>query len=208
VQDGLAIFTVLLSGAVSFLIAGVTQHRQQRRATENYKLALVSEVRALHKHLIRYETLFNERVLTGKTTAAQVMKVLIQPGDTIVFTNNASAIGLFDNQTALRVLRFYSDVRTLHGHALVLSELAGDQEHAHHQAMLRHARRRAHALVERLKRPDLLTLGVVLLRRRLGGRRRFWRKRPASPSASLRGGAPGTGGPSPEISRRAFTPRS
>jgi hypothetical protein len=181
VQDGIAIFTILLSGGVSFITAGLSQNRQQRRATENYKLALVSEIRALHKHLIRYETEFNEQVLTGRATPAQVLKVLIQPGDTIVFTNNASAIGLFDNQTALRVLRFYSDVRALHGHALVLSELASDQGYENHQAMLRHARRRAHALVERLKRPDLLAFAVVLLSRRFRELRRFTRMRPADP---------------------------
>jgi len=164
----------VVSAGASYIAARISQHHQQRRATQNYKLALVSEIRSLHKHLIRYEAVFHERVLAGKATAEQVQKVLLQPGDTVVFTNNASAIGLFDHRTALRVLRFYSDVRTLRGHALFLSEPAGDLGHRpgerewqHHEAMLRHARRRAHALVKRLKRPSLTAPTLTLLRRRL-----------------------------------------
>lgn len=177
-MPNIAIFTVLLSAAVSacasYITARISQHRQQRRATENYKRALVSEIRGLHKHLIRYEAAFNERVLTGEATAAQVLKVLLQPGDTVVFTNNASAIGLFQNRTALRVLRFYSDVRALHGHALLLAELASDEgrnlakhEMGRHELMLRHTRRRAHALVKSLKRPSLPVVALMRLRQRL-----------------------------------------
>jgi hypothetical protein len=196
VQDNLAIFTVLLSALVSacasYITARISQARQQRRATENYKLALVSEIRALHKHLIRYETLFHERVLTGQATAAQLLKVLLQPGDTVVFTNNASAIGLFRNRTALRVLRFYSDVRTLHGHAIFLSELVDDEpghtreQMLRHQAMLRHARRRAHALVKCLKRTSLADVALGRLRRGLRGLRRVCRKRARGGSGPVR----------------------
>jgi len=173
-----------VSAGASYITARISQRRQQRRASENYKLALVSEIRALHKHLIRYETEFNERVLAGKATAAQVLKVLLQPGDTIVFTQNASAIGLFHNQTALRVLRFYSDVRTLHGHAQVLSELAGDEggdlikhEMLRHQSMVGHVRRRAHVLVKRLKRPSFAAVTHAFLRRRRRELSRCWRQR-------------------------------
>lgn len=176
----ISFFTVLLSATVSagasYVASRISQHQQQRRTTENYKLALVSEIRALHNHLIRYEAVFNERVLAGTMTTAQVLKVLLQPGDMVVFANNASAIGLFHGQTALRVLRFYADVRTLHGHAQVLSELAGDAGHnlsrrevLRHQAMLRHTRRRAHVLVKRLKRPSLFTITLMHLRRRARG---------------------------------------
>jgi len=168
---------------MGYIASRISQYQLQRRTTENYKLALVSEIRALHKHLIRYEAAFNDRVLTGQATTAQVLRVLLQPGDIIVFTSNASAIGLFDNRTALRVLRFYSDVRSLYGHALVLTELAGvggglsEHEMLRHQAMLRHARRRAHVLVKRLKRPGFAAVALMLLRRRTRFLRRSWRKR-------------------------------
>lgn len=174
----ISFFTVLVSAAVSagasYIASRISQHQQLQRTTENYKLALVSEIRALHNHLIRYEAVFNERVLAGTMTTAQVLKVLLQPGDMVVFANNASAIGLFRGQTALRVLRFYADVRILHGHAQVLSELASDSGHnltshevRRHQAMLRHTRRRAHVLVKRLKRPSLPSVALAYLRRRM-----------------------------------------
>jgi hypothetical protein len=86
-------------------------------------------------------------------------------------------------------MKFYSDVRTLHGHALVLSELASggggdlfEQEMLHHQAMLRHARRRAHVLVKRLKRPNHLAVAQKFLRRRLRDLRRLARSGRRAPS--------------------------
>jgi hypothetical protein len=175
--NSVALFTVLLSGVVSasasYVAARFSARRQQRHATDSYKLALISEIRALHKRLVRYDSAFNNRVLTSEMSGAHLLKVLLQPGDMLVFTNNASAIGLFDSRTALRVLRFYSDVRTIHGHALVLSEIAVDtgsppSKHAirFHQSMLRHARRRAHLLVRRLKRPSLGVVTLSRLRRR------------------------------------------
>jgi hypothetical protein len=181
-----AVFTVLLSGivsaAASYIAARISQLQQERLATENYKSALISEIRSLHKHLVRYEAAFNERVMTGEVSVGQVLKVLLQPEDAIVFTTNASAIGLFDNRTALRVLRFYSDLRILHGHALILSEIhhasgarPAEGDIRHHEVMLRRARRRAHFLVRRLKRRSLLAVAGPILWRRL---RRTLRIRP------------------------------
>jgi hypothetical protein len=177
-----AILTVLLSVMVSacasYIVSRFSFRRQQRWLSENYKLALITEIRALEKKLRRYETAFNNRVLTGEVAGALVLKIYLQPGDTTVFTSSASTIGLFDNCTALRVLRFYSDIRTIYGHALALAEAAGDtgtqpseQDIRHHQAMLRHARRRAHALVKRLTRPNRM----AVTRRRLRRRLRAWR---------------------------------
>ena len=39
--------------------------------------------------------------MTGQVSSAQLLKVLLQAGDTVVFNNNASSIGLFDRRTAM-----------------------------------------------------------------------------------------------------------
>ena len=52
----IGILTVLLSGVVSacasYVASRISQYEQRRLATENYKLAIISEIRALHHHLL------------------------------------------------------------------------------------------------------------------------------------------------------------
>lgn len=154
-----AVFTLLLSGSLSaltgYIASRVSQHQQQRHAEDIYRLAIATEIRTLHGRLARYEELLQTRVLIGQISGAQVLKVLLPDEATAVFSDNASSIGVFDTRAALRILRFYADVRTLQGHAHVISEMgsaAGEDEFTRHHRMLRHARRQAHALVRRLRR--------------------------------------------------------
>ena len=149
--------SAVLSAATSYVTSRISQQRQQSITSRTYRQALPMEVRALHGRLLEYETAYAQRVMTGQISGVQLLKILFQPGDTVVFTNNASSIGLFDRRTALRVLRFYSDMRVLEGRAAVLSEAAQSadaqfvkHETARHLMQLRQVRRRAHFLIRRL----------------------------------------------------------
>jgi hypothetical protein len=150
--------SAVLSAATSYVTSRISQQRQQSITSSTYRQALLMEVRALHNRLLEYETAYAQRVMTGQISGGQLLKILFQSGDTVVFSNNASSIGLFDRRTALRVLRFYSDIRVLAGRAVVLSEAVSSAdpevvrlEVHRHLAQLRQARRRAHFLVRRLR---------------------------------------------------------
>ena len=161
----ITVFTsTVLSAATGYITSRISQQRQQAITSRTYRQALLMEVRALHNRLLEYETAYVQLVMTGQISGEQLRKVLLQPGDTVVFTNNTSSIGLFDRRTALRVLRFYSDMRLLEGRAAVLSEAAPSadaefvrHETARHLTQLRQVRRRAHFLVRRLHAQRSLT---------------------------------------------------
>lgn len=160
--------STVLSAATSYVTSRISQQRQQAITSRTYRQALLMEVRALHNRLLEYETAYVQLVMTGQISGDQLRKVLLQPGDTVVFTNNTSSIGLFDRRTALRVLRFYSDMRLLEGRASVLSEAAPSadaeffrHETARHLMQLRQVRRRAHFLVRRLHAQRSLTERLV-----------------------------------------------
>jgi len=155
--------TVLVSAGLSavtgYITSRISQGRQQLINRQTYRVALLAEVRALHQRLQEYEAAFSGRVMTGQVSGAQVLKVLMQSGEIVVFANNTSSIGLFDRPTALRIVRFYADIRSLYGRALVLSELADaarssyvETEMHHHLVLVGKLRRRAHGLVRRLRR--------------------------------------------------------
>jgi hypothetical protein len=157
-----------LSAVTSYVTSRISQHRQLSLNGRTYRQAVLAEVRALHNRLLEYEAVYATRVMTGQISVGQLLKVLLQPGDTVVFTNNASAIGLFDRRTALRVVRFYSDIRILEGRAIVLSEDAGttdpevlQHEMGRHLIQLRLARRRAHFLIRRLRAQRPLFAGFI-----------------------------------------------
>jgi hypothetical protein len=162
-QLPVSVVTILASAGLSavtgYLTSRLSLQRQRSISRYTFLLAILAEVRGLHNRLLEYEAAFTNRVMTGEISGAQVLKVLLQPADTVVFSNNASSIGLFDRRTALRVLRFYSDIRTLQGRAYVLSEATqvGNSELVHaetqrHLLLVRQVRRRAHALIKRLRR--------------------------------------------------------
>jgi hypothetical protein len=160
--------SAVLSAATSYVTSRISQQRQQSITSRTYRQALLMEVRALHNRLLEYETAYAQRVMTGQISGVQLLKILFQPGDTVVFTNNASSIGLFDRRTALRVLRFYSDVRVLEGRAVVLSEAASSadpevvkREVRHHLTQLRQVRHRAHFLIRRLHAHRSLTERLI-----------------------------------------------
>jgi hypothetical protein len=151
--------TLLLSGSVSaftgYVASRISQGQQQRHTEDVYRLAIATEIRTLHGRLARYDELLRTRVMTGQVSGVQVLRSLLHDEATAVFANNAASIGVFDTRMTLRILCFYGDVRTLQGHAHVISEMgaaAGETEFRRHQRMLRHARRRARALVKRLRR--------------------------------------------------------
>jgi hypothetical protein len=188
--SALTIFaSTVLSAATSYITSRISQQRQRLITSRTFRQALLMEVRALHNRLLEYETSYVKRVMTGQISGDQLLKILFQPGDTVVFTNNASSIGLFDRRTALRVLRFYSDMRVLEGRAVVLSEASSSadaelvrSERARHLAHLRQTRRRAHFLIRRLhaRRP----LAERLIR---WGKRGSWPNRSKAGDSVLRG---------------------
>jgi len=148
-----------VSAITGYVSSRLTQRIQEKRASRRWRLALTSEVRTLRIRLLQYEAAFESRVLTGELSGSHALRVLLQPGDISVFTNNASSIGFFDTRLALRVLRFYADIRTLQGHAIMLEEMAQEQRTdssnpnvGNHRKMLRNCQRRAHVLVRRLRR--------------------------------------------------------
>jgi hypothetical protein len=162
-----------LSGAMGYLTSRLSQNSQRLIDHQTYRGAILAEMRGLHRRLMEYEVAFAERVMTGEISSAQVLKVLLQPGDTVVFNNHASSIGLFDRRTALRVVRFYAAIRSLEGRALVLSETAGktgyvpgDANMQTHLEFVRQLRRRAHVLIRRLRRrrPGLVAVRLSWLR--------------------------------------------
>jgi hypothetical protein len=155
------VVSAALSGAMGYLTSRLSQSNQRLIDRQTYRGAMLAEVRGLHRRLLEYETAFAARVMTGQISSAQVLRVLLQPGDTVVFNNHASSIGLFDRRTALRVVRFYASIRSLEGRALVLSETAGDAgddaDMQRHLDFVRQLRHRAYVLIRRLRlrRPGL-----------------------------------------------------
>ena len=153
------VVSAVLSGAVSYLTSRLSQRNQRLLELQTYRVAMLAEIRGLHQRLVEYEAAFAERVMTGQISSAQVLSVLLQSGDTVVFNNHANSIGLFDRRTALRIVRFYAGIRSLQGRALVLSELAarpgpgGGEEDVHsHLDYVRKLRRRANILIRRGRR--------------------------------------------------------
>jgi hypothetical protein len=151
--------SAVLSGATGYLTSRLSQRNQRMIDRQTFRLAILAELRGLHQRLLEYEVAFAERVLTGQISSAQVLRVLLQAGDTVVFNNHASSIGLFDRRTALRVVRFYAAIRSLEGRALVLAETFGRPDHAfgdsdmqRHLDFVRQLRRRVHVLIRRLRR--------------------------------------------------------
>ena len=173
----LSVITIFASGGLSavtgYLTSRLSLQRQRSINRYTFLLAILAEVRDLHTRLLEYETAFTQRVMTGEVSGAQVLKVLLQPADTVVFSNNASSIGLFDRRTALRVLRFYADIRTLQGRAYVLSEAAAvantplvESETQRHLLLVRQVRWKAQSLIKRLRRQPggMFTVGWWLRR--------------------------------------------
>jgi hypothetical protein len=188
----IAIVTVLLSGSVSaftgYLASRISQSQQQSHTEDVYRLAIVTEIRTLHGRLARYEDLLRSQVLTGKVSGARLFNVLMPEEATAVFADNASSIGVFDTRAALRILRFYADVRTLQGHAQAILEMgpaAGEADFQRHQRMLGHARRQAHRLIKGLRRRRRTSAFVSRLAK--------WRRRWAG---AARREPPPTGAPS------------
>lgn len=157
--SAITIFTsTLLSAATGYITSRISHHRHISINRRTYLRAILAEVRGLHNRLLEYEAVYANRVLTGQISINQLLKVLLQPGDTVVFTNIASSIGLFDRRTALQVVRFYSDIRILEGRAVVLSEAAASedsellkQEMHRHLNELHRVRRRAQILIRHLR---------------------------------------------------------
>ena len=149
------VMSAALSGVMGYLTSRLSQHNQRQIDRQTYRGAILAEIRGLHSRLMEYEVAFAQRVMTGQVSSAQLLKVLLQPGDTVVFNNHASSIGLFDRRNALRVVRFYAAIRSLEGRALVLSEAgyaADDTDRQRHLEFVRQLRRRAYVLIRRLRR--------------------------------------------------------
>ncbi|HEY1926432.1 MAG TPA: hypothetical protein VGG92_03120 [Caulobacteraceae bacterium] len=164
------IASAALSGVVSYLTSRLSQHNQRLIDRQTYRVAMLAEIRGLHQRLIEYEEAFGQRVLTGQVSSAQVLRVLLQSGDTVVFNNHASSIGLFDRRTALRIVRFYAGIRSLQGRAVVLSELAErpgsggvEEDVRRHMEFVRQLRRRANFLIHRVRRTRLNRFRVLLV---------------------------------------------
>jgi hypothetical protein len=175
-----------VSAATGYVVYRLNQRFQDRKAVIRWHLAIVSEIRTLRVRLVHYEAAFERLVLTGELSGSEVLRALLPPGDISVFTHSAASIGLFETRTALRVLRFYADVRTLQAYALVLSEIASkrgttpqEADFLQHRRMLQRCQGRAHILVKRLRREvgGLKSVGLFPVRpglRNLAPVRRSW----------------------------------
>jgi len=169
--SSIAVFTLLLSGSVSafsgYIASRISQRQQQRQTEAIYRLAIATAIRTLSGRLTRYDGLLRSEVLAGKVSNAQLFDVLIPKDATAVFAANAASVGVFDTCTALRILRFYADVRTLQGHAHVISTMGaaeGDTDFMRHRRMLRHVRRQGQGLIRRLRLRRASTAFAPLLR--------------------------------------------
>ena len=182
--------SAFLSAVTGYITSRISQRRQRLINTHTYRLAILVEVREFQRQLLEYETAFEQRVVTGQISSAQLMRIRLQFVDAGVFTKDPSSIGLFDRRTALRVLRFYADLRTLQARALVLSELSSaggspllEQEMRRHLTVVRQVRRSARLLLRRLRRGRLRSPRVV----RLVMRRLTWARTPRLSPARGRG---------------------
>ena len=126
-SDSFSLPTVLLSafvsvatGYVGSLLSAGRVRQQDRRV---YGLALLAEVKSIHRSLWRYEA----RVASLTTTPARYKDIRAMLGlwrqDLSVYANNSGHIGLFSARTAVEIIEFYHRVRWLE---LRIAELDGE----------------------------------------------------------------------------------
>lgn len=72
-----------LSAVTSYFISRVSQQNQRLIQLHTYRKALLIEVRALHSRLLYYEASYETYVMTEQISGAQLLKIVLQPGDTV-----------------------------------------------------------------------------------------------------------------------------
>jgi hypothetical protein len=186
-----SVVTILLSASVSIvtgfvgalLSAGGVRHQERRI----YGLALLAEIKTIHRSLWRYQLHVGELV-DMESTKLQPLRSELSTWrhDLSVYVNNSGRIGLFSTRAAIEIIEFYSRIRWLDSR---IAEL-GRQEIcdletvllwlADHQQAIRSARQHSRYLGRLLRREVPATPGEIW-----GAlRRRRWR-RPRSPSRSM-----------------------
>jgi hypothetical protein len=128
-SDSFSLPTVLLSafvsvatGYVGSLLSAGRLRQQDRRV---YGLALLAEVKSIHRSLYRYQV----RVTSTAAAPAGFKDIRATLGlwrqDLSVYANNSGHIGLFSARTAVEIIEFYHRVRWLE---LRIAELDGETE--------------------------------------------------------------------------------
>lgn len=128
-SDSLSLSTVLLSAAVSVatgyvgsLLSAGRVRQQERRI---YGLALLAEVKSIHRSLWRYQA---RMASIGGASAGRYKDIRAMLGlwrqDLSVYTNNSGHIGLFSARTAVEIIEFYHRVRWLE---VRVAELDGER---------------------------------------------------------------------------------
>ncbi|MDX7951824.1 hypothetical protein P7D22_11650 [Lichenihabitans sp. Uapishka_5] len=186
--------TVLLSAMVSIVTGYIGSllstgwlRKQERRI---YGLALLAEVKSIHRSLWRYQT--RMEVVTG-SSGSRYKDLRLVLGlwrqDLSVYANNSGHIGLFSARTAVEIIEFYHRVRWLELRVAELdAEASPDDEVlsrwlAAQNEALRLARQHSRYLGRLLRREIPATAGERFRavrrgrwrRRAIGSRRRFLR---------------------------------
>jgi hypothetical protein len=101
--------TVLLSGYVGSLLSAGRLRRQDRRI---YGLALLAEVKTIHRSLFRYQKRMGLIEGTSISRHKDIRAALgLWRQDLSVYVNNTGHIGLFSVRTAVEIIEFYHRVR-------------------------------------------------------------------------------------------------
>lgn len=181
--------TVLLSALVSVLTGYIgsllSMSRQRRVERRVYGLALLAEIKAIQRGLMRYKTRIDHYSGSGVAGAERLRHELsLWRRDLSVYANNSGRIGMFSVRTAIELIEFYHGVRWLDARIAELDDktlLAPDrfgQWIEDHYENIRRIRLHGRYLSRLLRREVPATLAEMVSAVR-GGRLRRRRQRAA-----------------------------
>lgn len=121
--------TVLLSALVSVLTGYIgsllSMSRQRRIERRVYGLALLAEIKAIQRGLMRYKTRIDHYSASGAGGAERLRHELsLWRRDLSVYANNSGRIGMFSVRTAIELIEFYHGVRWLDARIAELDDKA------------------------------------------------------------------------------------
>lgn len=109
--------TVLVSALVSvvtgYIGALLNLSRQRRLERRVYGLALLAEVKAIQRGLLRYKARIERHGGADEPAGRLRHELALWRHDLSVYANNSGRIGLFSVRTAIEVIEFYHRIRWL-----------------------------------------------------------------------------------------------
>jgi hypothetical protein len=162
--------TVGVSASVSIVTsyfgALINYSRLRNRHRRMLGLSFLAEIKSLQRRLRRHRQRLEAAL---ETVPPAPPKLVFSSGDTSVFNNGSSSLGLFTTRTAVEVLEYYSAVRALVAEAETLRDeaVAGNAETLRaaideHLRVLRLTRRHSRVVVVALRRDIPMTLVETL----------------------------------------------